>query len=231
MVAEPCDVVAFPVDPRRLRPDSRLRTQADDPTYPQPEPLTDRNELTVTVLAAFGNVVQERGDRFVLIAAVLEHQGGHRHRVRDIGNRAALPELAAIDATTSTVAARMFRRSMRSAQSSPDRQTAVRRKVDSRSVAVVDRAGERVHPVPGLFASSKVNSTRGFESRRPLRPRVLVVSRRFRLRRGISVRVEHQADHASLVIDRWAVGTEVEPSPNRLAAACPERRIPSRSWR
>jgi hypothetical protein len=41
-------------------------------------------------------VVQQRGDRLVLVAAVLEHDGGHADQVRDVGDLAALAELVLV---------------------------------------------------------------------------------------------------------------------------------------
>ena len=44
----------------------------------------------------FDGVVQERRDRLVLTAAVLEHQGAHAHQVRHVRNSGAFTELLTV---------------------------------------------------------------------------------------------------------------------------------------
>ena len=45
----------------------------------------------------FGAVVEERGDRLVLTAAVLEHERANRKQMRDVGDRRRLPNLARVE--------------------------------------------------------------------------------------------------------------------------------------
>ena len=61
---------------------------------PIAELLADPRERRLAALV-LGAVVQQRGDRLVFVAAVLEHETGDREQVRDVGHAAALAGLAA----------------------------------------------------------------------------------------------------------------------------------------
>ena len=49
------------------------------------------------VVAVLDGVVQQAGDRGVLAAAVLEHDGGDGHEVGEVGDRGALADLGGVD--------------------------------------------------------------------------------------------------------------------------------------
>src|SRR5437588_2523720 len=43
-----------------------------------------------------GGVVEQRGDRFVLVSSILNHQGAHTEQVADVRDLAALADLSAV---------------------------------------------------------------------------------------------------------------------------------------
>ena len=94
-VAKVRDVRLLALSPRRLRRLVGVGARLHDVGDAAAEELTDAPECPVAALVLDG-VVQQRGDRLVLVAAVLEDERRDAHEVRDIRDLRALSTLAGV---------------------------------------------------------------------------------------------------------------------------------------
>ena len=98
-VFEVGEVALLASEPVRLGVLERVGAFLDDAGDVVAEALPDLLERGVSA-GVFGAVVEERGDRLVLTAAVFEHERAHRKQMRDVGDRCCLAHLACVELGT-----------------------------------------------------------------------------------------------------------------------------------
>ena len=82
-MGEPHDKRLLPLPPRRFWRLGRVGAAIDNLDNPLAEPAADFLPRSQAALVLDG-VVQERGDRFILIPAMLHDHGGHGQQVRHV---------------------------------------------------------------------------------------------------------------------------------------------------